>query len=166
MWSPGLHPGHQSGLNPESSTNDRRVLDPTRSSPEHGQNGEGADGLPFQQTKDMAKRIEIDGVFYRKRRGKLVKIPDEWVGHTVAGQKIAKRHSKTGIKKIESRQKRAEDQDAMVQGEEPNPHNRRTLKRWWYSSGRVDKHRNKFRNQRIASHPSNKQTKEIQMPES
>lgn len=28
----------------------------------------------------MAKRIEIDGTFYRVRRGKLVKIPDEWVG--------------------------------------------------------------------------------------
>lgn len=32
------------------------------------------------------KRIEIDGKFYRKRRGKLVLIPDEWVGNTVFEQ--------------------------------------------------------------------------------
>jgi hypothetical protein len=101
----------------------------------------------------MAKRIEIDGVFYRKRRGKLVVIPEEWVGRTVTSRKIAKRHSNTGIKKIESRQKRAEDKEAMVQGEEPNPHNRRTLKRWWATSGRVDKYRNKYRNQKQTSQP-------------
>ena len=40
------------------------------------------------------KLIEIDGKFYRKRRGKLVQIPDEWVGHTTHSQTIRKRKSK------------------------------------------------------------------------
>ena len=48
----------------------------------------------------MAKAIEIDGVLYRKRRGKLVKIPDEWVGKTVGALTIRKRHSKTGAPAI------------------------------------------------------------------
>jgi hypothetical protein len=39
----------------------------------------------------MAKRIEIDGKFYRYRRGKLVQIPDEWVGNTVYDQTKRKR---------------------------------------------------------------------------
>ena len=42
----------------------------------------------------MAKRVEIDGKVYRKRRGKLVEIPPEWVGRTVSRQKINKRQSK------------------------------------------------------------------------
>lgn len=42
----------------------------------------------------MAKRIEIDGKFYRRRRGKLVEIPDRWVGHTTHPQTIRKRQSK------------------------------------------------------------------------
>jgi len=41
-------------------------------------------------------RVEIDGKFYRKRRGKLVQIPDEWVGKTVDPQTIRKRKSKKG----------------------------------------------------------------------
>lgn len=36
----------------------------------------------------MAKRIEIDGKFYRKRRGVLVEIPAAWVGHTVHPQTL------------------------------------------------------------------------------
>lgn len=40
------------------------------------------------------KRVEIDGRFYRERRGRLVEIPPEWVGHTVDPQKIRKRKSK------------------------------------------------------------------------
>ncbi len=39
-------------------------------------------------------RIEIDGKFYRKRRGKIVEIPAEWVGKTVDLQTIRKRKSK------------------------------------------------------------------------
>ena len=42
----------------------------------------------------MAKRIELDGKFYRKRRGKLVQIPDEWVGKCPDPQTIRKRPSK------------------------------------------------------------------------
>ena len=44
----------------------------------------------------MSKRIEIDGKFYRKRRGVLVEIPEEWVGKTVDPQTIRKRKSKGG----------------------------------------------------------------------
>ena len=40
------------------------------------------------------KRIEIDGKFYRMRRGKLVLIPDEWVGATTTSQTKRKRLSK------------------------------------------------------------------------
>lgn len=42
----------------------------------------------------MAKRVEIDGHFYRWRRGKLVQIPDEWVGKTLHPQTKRKRPSK------------------------------------------------------------------------
>lgn len=45
------------------------------------------------------KRIEIDGKYYRMRRGKLVLIPDEWVGSTLHPQPKRKRQSKQ-IKKI------------------------------------------------------------------
>lgn len=44
----------------------------------------------------MSKRIEIDGKFYRLRRGVLVQIPDEWVGKTTHPQTIRKRKSKKG----------------------------------------------------------------------
>lgn len=44
----------------------------------------------------MAKRIEIDGKFYRRRRGGLVEIPTEWVGKVTHPQTIAKRASKKG----------------------------------------------------------------------
>lgn len=39
------------------------------------------------------KRIEIDGKFYRKRRGQLVEIPPEWVGKTTHKQTRHKRLS-------------------------------------------------------------------------
>lgn len=50
----------------------------------------------------MAKRIEIDGKFYRRRRGKLVLIPEKWVGRHPTSQTIRKRPSKlTGkVKRI------------------------------------------------------------------
>lgn len=41
----------------------------------------------------MAKRIEVDGKFYRMRRGKLVEIPTEWVGQVTSHQTIAKRNT-------------------------------------------------------------------------
>lgn len=44
----------------------------------------------------MSKRIEIDGKFYRRRRGELVEIPEEWVGQTVHPQTVRKRPSKKG----------------------------------------------------------------------
>lgn len=39
-------------------------------------------------------RVEIDGKFYRRRRGVLVEIPPEWLGHTTHKQTIRKRASK------------------------------------------------------------------------
>ena len=43
----------------------------------------------------MAKAIRgDDGCLYRLRRGKLVKIPEEWVGKTTTSQTIRKRDSK------------------------------------------------------------------------
>ena len=42
----------------------------------------------------MSKRIQIGNSFYRMRRGKLVQIPEEWVGQTVYPQTIRKRKSK------------------------------------------------------------------------
>lgn len=42
----------------------------------------------------MSKRIEIDGTFYRKRRGKLVAIPAEWVGNVTHRQNVRQRESK------------------------------------------------------------------------
>lgn len=47
-----------------------------------------------QITAPAGKRIEIDGKFYRMRRGKLVLIPDEWVGTTVTPQRKRQRLSK------------------------------------------------------------------------
>lgn len=44
----------------------------------------------------MAKRIKVDGHFYRMREGKLVQIPDEWVGQVCYPQTIRKRQSKKG----------------------------------------------------------------------
>ena len=39
----------------------------------------------------MPNRIMIGNNFYRKRRGKLVQIPEEWVGKTTHPQTIRKR---------------------------------------------------------------------------
>ena len=102
----------------------------------------------------MAKPVYIDGVPHRKRRGKLVPIPAEWVGKTVSQQKKNKRNSKTREKKIASKQIRAEEQAAMAHDEEPNPNLRKKLHCWWSTSGRVDQHRNKYRNNRLRNHPS------------
>lgn len=40
------------------------------------------------------KRIDINGKAYRKRRGRLVEIPEEWVGKVTHPQTIRKRPSK------------------------------------------------------------------------
>jgi hypothetical protein len=40
------------------------------------------------------KRIEIDGKFYRMRRGQLVEIPEKWVGKITTDQTKRKRDSK------------------------------------------------------------------------
>lgn len=40
------------------------------------------------------KRIELDGKFFRYRRGKLVEIPPEWVGKTTFRQNINKRRKR------------------------------------------------------------------------
>lgn len=56
----------------------------------------------------MSKRIEKDGKFYRMRRGKLVEIPNQWVGKVPYDRwyglesTIAKRKSKTR-KKVQRR---------------------------------------------------------------
>lgn len=42
----------------------------------------------------MGKRIEIDGVFYRLRRGKMVAIPDEWLNKTTTHSTKRNRPSK------------------------------------------------------------------------
>jgi len=42
----------------------------------------------------MSKRVEIDGKFFRERRGILVEIPAEWVGQTLHDQTKRKRASK------------------------------------------------------------------------
>jgi hypothetical protein len=103
----------------------------------------------------MAQVIWIDDVPHRKRRGKLVPIPDEWFGKTVSHQAKGRRYSKCQIKKIESRQDRAQEKAAIERGEEPHPKLRSKRKtRWYGTSGRVDQHRNKYRNERRASHPS------------
>jgi hypothetical protein len=46
----------------------------------------------------MGKRIEVDGKFYRVRRGELVQIPDEWVGKVTHPQTMRKRPSKMNRK--------------------------------------------------------------------
>jgi len=96
----------------------------------------------------MAKPIEIDGILYRKRRGRLVKIPDEWVGRTVGSRTIRRRHSKTRAKAIYGKVNRAKDKAAMRRGEEPHPKSRKTIGCWHPFSGRTDRYRNKYRTQR------------------
>ena len=43
----------------------------------------------------MAARVQIGDKFYRRRRGRLVEIPPEWVGQVTDAQTIRKRPSKT-----------------------------------------------------------------------
>ncbi len=42
----------------------------------------------------MSKVIEQDGKHYRMRRGKLVEIPEEWLGKTTSKKTIRQRKSK------------------------------------------------------------------------
>lgn len=46
----------------------------------------------------MAKRIEIDGKYFRMRRGKLVEIPLEWVGKTMFKTNIRRRKLDAKVK--------------------------------------------------------------------
>lgn len=63
--------------------------------PQIGSQGQGAAAeLPPEENRRMSKRIEIDGRFYRMRRGKPVEIPSEWVGDVTHPQTIRKRPSK------------------------------------------------------------------------
>ena len=48
----------------------------------------------------MSKRIELEDGFYRERRGKPAKIPDEWVGETTHPQTQRKRASKSRALKL------------------------------------------------------------------
>ena len=41
------------------------------------------------------KRLDVGKRAYRKRRGKMVEIPEEWVGICASPQTIRKRQSKT-----------------------------------------------------------------------
>jgi hypothetical protein len=93
----------------------------------------------------MAKAIEIDGVLYRKRRGKLVKIPEEWVGKTISHHAKSKRHSKTKAKRIYTGINRAKEKDQLRNNEDPNPAESKQFGRWHYCSGRTDKYRNKHK---------------------
>ena len=42
----------------------------------------------------MKKRVEIDGKYFRVRRGVLVQIPKKWIGKTLSSQTKRKRQSK------------------------------------------------------------------------
>lgn len=53
----------------------------------------------------MAKKIEIDGKSYRMRRGRLVEIPEQWVGQVTHQQTIRKRQSKSRRKNSNHPQK-------------------------------------------------------------
>jgi hypothetical protein len=55
----------------------------------------------------MAKRIQIGNQFYRMRRGKLVLIPDEWVGKITHQQTKRKRPS-NALHKLRKRVKNRE----------------------------------------------------------
>lgn len=47
------------------------------------------------------KRQEIDGKFYRMRKGKLVQIPEEWVGQVPHKQTTKKRRKGHPKKKVQ-----------------------------------------------------------------
>ena len=52
----------------------------------------------------MSKMIKLEDGFYRVRRGKLVRIPDEWVGSVLHKQTRRKRPSNNrAVKKLKTR---------------------------------------------------------------
>ena len=70
----------------------------------------------------MAKRVEIDGKFYRWRRGKLVQIPDEWVGKTLHPQTKRKRPSKQiGKRKKSTKYQAGYGKGTRLDGHDPKP---------------------------------------------
>lgn len=48
----------------------------------------------IEYERDGTKLLKRGNQFYRIRRGKVVQIPNDWVGHTVHPQTIRKRTSK------------------------------------------------------------------------
>ncbi len=59
----------------------------------------------------MSARIQVGDKFFRIRRGKLVKIPDEWVGNITTRQTIRKRkeaakgkNSRHGMRSVQNSQ--------------------------------------------------------------
>lgn len=48
----------------------------------------------------MGKRIDLDGKSYRMRRGKLVEIPQEWLGKITTAETIRQRRSKLPSHKL------------------------------------------------------------------
>lgn len=60
----------------------------------------------------MAKLIQKDGKQYRMRRGKLVEIPEEWVGKITHASTIRKRPSKQ-IHKLRKIGKRGKNGEVM-----------------------------------------------------
>ncbi len=101
----------------------------------------------------MAKLIWIDGVPHRKRRGKLVEIPQEWLGQVTSEQAKHRRYSHNRAKKIDTKGDRARQKDALIRGDEPNDRRTKTV---WYAgeSGKLDPNRDKYKRERKMSHPS------------
>lgn len=54
----------------------------------------------------MAKVAIIDGVAHRVRRGKLVAIPEEWVGRHTTKKTIRQRKNRAAAKKTRGAQER------------------------------------------------------------
>ena len=55
--------------------------------------------LDDPKKSSKGKRLEVDGVFFRWRRGKLVEIPSDWVNVVASPQRIRNRPSKLSGKK-------------------------------------------------------------------
>lgn len=54
----------------------------------------------------MAKRIEIEGKFFRMRRGKFVEIPEDWVGQVTFKQTQRKRSRAAQLSRSGGRSRR------------------------------------------------------------
>jgi hypothetical protein len=74
-------------------------------------------------TPKAGKRIEVDGKFYRMRRGQLVEIPEEWVGKVTHPQTARKRdsHSSSGKKAKEINDSRNARRGTETSHRQQNP---------------------------------------------